>query len=308
MGILKSFIVILTVALLLAAGIPAGVSARMEARWALQTGDVLVGMDWSVQKPQATLYHNAATTLTDSESTGISFPTSIELSPSQDTGLALPAISQAVDQTAQTSDTGFFRANWCFINSPNNGGGPLDASDPTLLHPYASSRMVGSDMLFPYMTPITDAKVNFKPVINSSDMTAPTTDTNNSSSEPFTISIAAFLPTNTSTNVSSNQIGSPNVNQTGPSMQQGIHKPRINPASTPAEIKNMTDLQRMDRNAFVGTSMFKAYQGDVSSPTWIDPNQHPADVTKMKDHLQVNKDALNMTKSDAKLYPVFWGL
>ena len=96
MGILKSLIVILTVALLLAAGMPAGVSARMEARWGLQSGDVLMGTDWSVQHPQATLYHNSATTLTDSESAGISFPTSIVLSPSQGTGLALPAISQIV--------------------------------------------------------------------------------------------------------------------------------------------------------------------------------------------------------------------
>jgi hypothetical protein len=308
MGILKSLIVILTIVFLLAAGMPAGVSARMEARWALQSGDVLIGTDLSVQHPQATLYHNTATTLTDSESAGISFPTSIVLSPSQGTDLALPAISQISDQTAETSDTGFFRANWCFLNTPNNGGGPLDASDATSTHPYGSSRMIGSDVIFPYMTPIADAKMNFKPIINSSDMTAAIPDMNDQSTTPVKISTAAFLPTNTSANVSSNQTGNQSVNQTGPSMQQGVRKPRINPASTAAEIKNMTDLQRMDRNAFVGTTMYKAYQGNVSSPTWISPNENPADVTKMKDHLQTNKDALNMTKDGSKLIPVFWDL
>ena len=131
---------------------------------------------------------------------------------------------------------------------------------------------------------------------------------NDQSTTPVKISTAAFLPTNTSANVSSNQTGIQNVNQTAPTMQQGVRKPRINPASTAPEIKNMTDLQRIDRNAFLGTTMFKAYQGNVSSPTWIDPNQHPADVTKMKDHIQVNKDALNMTKPDSKLYTVLWDL
>ncbi len=168
--------------------------------------------------------------------------------------------------------------------------------------------MVGSDMLFPYMTPIADAKVNFKPILDSSDMATTTPDINNNSATQFTISTAAFLPTNMSTNISSNQTNIQNVNQTGPSIQKGAQKPRINPASTAAEIKNMTDLQRMDRNAFVGTTMYKAYLGDVQSPTWISPNDHPADVTKMKDHLQVNKDALNMTKSSSQLTPVFWDL
>jgi hypothetical protein len=279
----------------------------MEARWALQSGDVLMGTDWSVQHPQATLYHNTATTLTDSESAGISFPTSIVLSPSQGTDLALPAISQISDQTAETSDTGYFHANWCFLNSLNNGGGPLDASDPTSTHPYGSSRMIGSDVLFPYMTPIADAQVNFKPIINSSDMATAIPDMNDQSTTPVKISTAAFLPTNTSENVSTDQTGNQSVNRTGTSTQQ-VRKPRIDPASTASEIKNMTDLQRMDRNAFLGTTMYKAYQGNVSSPTWIDPNQHPADVTKMKDHIQTNKDALNMTKSGSKLYTVLWDL
>ena len=308
MGILKSFIVILTVVLLLAAGIPAGVSARMEARWAVQSGDVLMGTDWSVQHPQATLYHNSATNAADSESVGISFPTSIDLSPSQGTNLALPAISQTSDQTIDATNTGYFSANWCYLNTHNNGGGPLDASDPSLTHPFASGAMLGSGILFPYMTPIDDSSVNFKPIINNSDMDTTIPDINNNSSAPFTLSTAVFLPTNTSTNISANLTGGQSVNQTGTSTQQAVRKPRIDPASTADEIKNMTDLQRMDRNAFLGTTMYKAYQGNVSSPTWIDPNQHPADVTKMKDHLQVNKDALNMTEPDSKLYTVLWDL
>lgn len=305
MGIFKRVIVVLTVLYLLAAVIPAGVSARMEARWALQSGDVLTGMDWSIQKPQAQLYHSSDNSLADSESSSITFPTAIDLSPSQDTGIALPSISQSVDQTASAVDTGYFHANWCYLNSPNNGGGPIVAGDPTLARPFASSQLIGSGIVFPYMTPIADSNLNFKPILNSSEGAISTPGIDHDSFAPFVDSTVAFLPTNLSTNMTTNQT---NANQTGPSMQQGARKPKINPASTATEIKNMTDLQRMERNAFVGTTMYKAYQGDVQSPTWISPNDHPADVTKMKDHIQVNKDALNMTKSGSELTPVFWNL
>lgn len=308
MGIIKSFIVVLIVVYIFAAVIPAGVSARLESRWALQSGDVLTGMDVSVQHPKATLYHNSATTLTDSESAGVSFPTSIDLSPSQGTELALPAISQSVDQTASTSDTGFFFANWCYLNTPNHGGGPIIASDPSLLCPFGSSKMLGSEYLFPSMTPIADSKVNFKPVINRSDMAISTPDINDNSSAPFTISTAALLPSNQSTNITGNQTGSQAVNQTGPSVQSGARKPRINPASTSEQIQGMTDLQRMYRNAFIGSTMHLASEGTVQSPTRISPNAHPQDVVKMKNHFQDNMDALNMTKPGTSLTPVFWQL
>lgn len=308
MGMIKRLIVVLVVVYIFVAVIPAGVSARLEARWALQTGDVLAGNDISLQHPQATLYHNAATTVTDAEHSSLTFPTAIDLSPSQDTELALPAISQCVSQTADTSDTGFFFANWCYLNTPNHGGGPIIASDPSLLHPFGSGKMVGSEYLFPYMTPISDTKVNFKPVINSSDITVSTPDINQNSSTPFTISTAALLPSNQSTNVTGNLTGSQTVNQTGPSVQGGVRKPRINPGSTKDQIKDMTDLQRMYRNAFVGTTMHTAYEGNVQSPTWISPNAHPQDVTKMKNHFQDNMDALNMTKPGTNLVPVFWAL
>jgi len=304
MRIIKSLIVTLMVVYVFVAVIPAGVSARMEARWALQSGDVLVGDDISVQHPQAKLYHNSETALTDAEQASVSFPTAIDLSPSQGTELALPAISQRVSQSVDTSDTGFFFANWCYLNTLNHGGGPIVASDPTLSHPFGSSKMVGSEYLFPSMTPIADAKVNFKPVISDSDMAISTPDINDNSPAPFTISTAALLPANQSTNIT----GSQAVNQTGPSVQSGAKKPRIDPASTAEQIENMTDLQRMYRNAFVGTTMHTAYLGDVQSPTWISPNEHPQDVTRMKNHFQDNKDALNMTKPGTNLVPVFWSL
>ena len=222
--------------------------------------------------------------------------------------MALPDISQQVSQTAETSDTGFFFANWCYLNTPNHGGGPVVASDPTLLRPFGSGKMVGSEYLFPYMTPIADTSVNFKPVINSSDMAVSTPDINDDSSAPFSISTAALLPSGQSTNITGNQTGSQVVNQTEPSVQSGARKPRIDPASTPDQIKGMTDLQRMYRNAFVGSTMHTAYQGEVQSPTWISPNAHPGDVTKMKNHFQDNMDALKMTKPGTNLVSVFWAL
>lgn len=306
MRLFKAYVMLILTACLLVAVTPLCVSARLEARWALQSGDVLTGMDLSVQHPQATLYHNSATTLTDSESAGVAFPTAIDLSPSQGTELALPEISQVGDQSAETSDTGFFHANWCYLNTPNHGGGPIVASDPSLLCPFGSNKMVGSEYLFPYMTPIADTKVNFKPVIDSSDMAIPAHGIN--SSAPFTISTAAFLPDNQSTSIAGNLTGGQAANQSGPSVQSGARKPRINPASTAEQINGMTDLQRMYRNAFIGSTMYLASEGPVQSPTSISPNEHPQDVVKMKNHFQDNMDALNLTKPGTSLTPVFWQL
>lgn len=276
--------------------------ARAEARWALQSGDVLVGEDWSIQKPQASLFHSATESLADNEQTSLSFPTALGFAPSQDTNMALPHISQAVDETADAVDTGFFNANWCYLNAPNNGGGPVLANDATSAHPFASSKMLGSEFLFPYMTPIQNTRVNFKPVIDGSNMVGLSGD-----DQQFTLKKAEFVPsnmTNTTGVTMANQTG----NQTGPSLPQGPRKPRVDPKSTRDQIKNMTTMKRMYRDAFVGTTMHLASQGPVQSPTWISPNEHPGDVTKMKNHFQTNKDGLNMTAAGTHLTPVFWDL
>ena len=48
MGILKVVLIVLTIACLTAGFAPMGVSARLEARWALQMGDITTGDDISI--------------------------------------------------------------------------------------------------------------------------------------------------------------------------------------------------------------------------------------------------------------------
>lgn len=309
MGIVKRFLIVSLIACLMVGIVPTDVFARGESRWALQTGDVLVGWDGSFQKPQATLFHSSDLSLADMETASLSFPSSLELSPSQNTNIALPSISQRVNETAGATDTGFFNANWCYLNTPNHGGGPVVASDPALAHPHASSPMLGSEFLFPYMTPIGDAAVNFKPIFDNSDTASTVSgdDARIKAPNTFTINDAILVPAD-KISQAINNTGNQTGNQTGPTLPHGAFKPRIDPKSTKEQINNMSELQRMYRNAFVGTTMHTAYKGTVQSPTWISPNIHPQDVTKMKDHFQTNKDALNMTESGTYLTPVFWDI
>jgi hypothetical protein len=86
------------------------------------------------------------------------------------------------------------------------------------------------------------------------------------------------------------------------------HHPMVNPKSTKAEIQNMSDLERMLRNAFVGSTMQMAYEGSVQSPTWIDPYQNGRGVFNQINFNTALSLAHNETLPGTHLTPVFWNL
>src|SRR5512143_2410827 len=74
MSILRVVPVIVTIACILVGAMALDVSARMEAQWALQAGDVIVGEDISVQKPMAAIFHQQTAFASDIENLQIDFP------------------------------------------------------------------------------------------------------------------------------------------------------------------------------------------------------------------------------------------
>ena len=86
------------------------------------------------------------------------------------------------------------------------------------------------------------------------------------------------------------------------------HSPAVNPASTRQQIQNMSDLERMNRNAFIGSTMYMAYEGSVQSPTWIDPFQNGRGVFNQINFTTILNLAHNETLPGAHLTPVFWEL
>jgi hypothetical protein len=77
---------------------------------------------------------------------------------------------------------------------------------------------------------------------------------------------------------------------------------------TNKEIKNMTGLQKMYRNANMKNTVLQTHKCDVSRPATIAPMGKPMDLIKPADKPKVMKDALNMTHEGTDLKTLFWDL
>jgi len=221
MGILKAVLIVLTIACLTAGLLSVGVSARLEGRWALQVGNVITGDDISIEHPEASLFHQQTLDTTDFEAFNLSWPVSadgLSLGPTDLAGglsaaglggiggtassnilpfgpvdLAFPDLNQVVDQTVGETSTGFFHANWAYMNdvgSSNLGNSPLGLSF-TAQQPF--SEMIGSGLVWPYMTPLQRQTASYN-MLNFGDLDAglsgvsPVTPLNAATSEGTSIS------------------------------------------------------------------------------------------------------------------------
>jgi hypothetical protein len=107
-------------------------------------GDMVFGTEFVIQKPSATLFHAENLASADMEALAIAFPVDAS-------GQTVsPSIAQTSAQTATASDTGFFKANWCYTAGLNPGNYEL-VPDISLWHPMKSPNMVGSGVSWPYM-------------------------------------------------------------------------------------------------------------------------------------------------------------
>ena len=350
MGILKAMLVILSIACLVAVFATTGASARLEGRWALQVGNVVTGMDFSIQHPMAALFHQQELKTTDVEHYDLAFPAfadglhpgptaaeagvgvgvgtgtgvgtdstgigagsglvpgagataSSNIVPFGPVNLAFPDIHEDVLQTVSSTSTGFVMANWAYIADTavgNLGSAPIGVHLP-YGSPFKSKKLLGSEFLWPYMTPISRAPAgSFK--MDTGDMLIGRDITDGMQSPSFTGNMSMSTPANnTTTNVSAQ-------NTTGNTPVTSVRKPYIDPKSTKEQIQDMTILQRMERNAFVGSTMYKAYEGTVQSPTWIDPNDNPRGVFNQINMYTILDVAHKKTLPGTHIAPVFWDM
>jgi hypothetical protein len=184
MGTLRAILIVLSIACLMVCLVSPNVFARGETRWALQVGNVIVGGGGSIEHPEAQLFHQQTLSTTDFEDFNLGFPImgdGLSLGPTSLSGglsadglsgiggsasgnivpfgpvnLAFPDLDQVVDQTVAETSTGFFHANWAYMSdlgSSNLGNSPLGISF-TAAEPFTSGRMIGSGLVWPYMTPL----------------------------------------------------------------------------------------------------------------------------------------------------------
>jgi hypothetical protein len=98
------------------------------------------------------------------------------------------------------------------------------------------------------------------------------------------------------------------MNYTGMNVEnQGLSYPYFPFAATPEQISKMSLLDRMWRNAHLGT-MGRAYEGRTAYPTWILPTEYTKSAINMADWAAVNRAALNQTLPGTQIMPRFWDL
>jgi hypothetical protein len=77
---------------------------------------------------------------------------------------------------------------------------------------------------------------------------------------------------------------------------------------TKTDIKNMSGLEKMYRNANLRNTVPQSHKGNVAMPEVIDPLKQPMDIIKPPNKPQVIKDSLNMTKEGTNLKTLFWDI
>jgi hypothetical protein len=302
MGLRKWAITVLVILVILSFVAPCG--AWSAGKRLVTIGDMFWGGEFAKWKTTATLFHNQNQAATDTEALAIAFPnagvTDILGNPSVATAtLGGPTIAQTVADTATASDTGFFQANWCYTAAEDPGGYAL-TPDISTWHPVKSSSMVGSGLVWPYMTDATPAggsTMTFKPTINTTPG-ASNTDQPTVKSSPGNASLKG---TNVTASNMSSGVSMPSFDQQRkPSYYKGMKKP---------EIQNLSGMDKMFRNANrKNTNTEKFYNGTVDRPTTILPMEKPVDVIKPADKTKVISDSVNMTQPGTKLRTLFWDL
>lgn len=314
--------------------------SRVEVRKELCTDGVVYGTDIVIAAPQQTLFHQQSAQGLDSEASSVAFPDTVALSPG--TNLALPSLTQQVDQTSVVQETGFFTANYCYCPGPNNGNVPLTATYITDINSIQPGRLIGSAPMYPEMVNLAPGQRKLSQLAQQADNTSGA-DTNKSLSDRIKQEISLNLPINITagsgnvisyaerecptcvgSSVTPPTVGvSPSVSSPTPEPGEKNVTENVNPptsqgydlsyehfnmsADTDA-INNMSITDRMWRNSHLGGTMWTAYQGDTATPSWIAPFDRPQTVIPMTDHFQVIKDSLNLTEPGTNIKPRFWRL
>lgn len=296
MGLRKWAIAALIVLMALGAMTPAMAWKAQELR--ADIGDIQFGWEWVLQKPSATLFHTENLASTDTEALAIAFP-------SQGSGGTLaPTIAQTSAATAAATDTGFFTANWCYTALVNAGGYDL-VPDIGSWQPMRSAYPVGSGTSWPYMNNAPDGgtTMRFRPAINTSP------DTGNASLQLSTggQNSGALSGVNQSASLAAPKAGNASSSP-GNAMGNSPKPNRDYKNMTKVDIKNMTGLEKMYRNAMLVNTVPKSYKGTVARPADIDPMNKPMDLIKPADKSKVIKDSLAMTEAGKHLKTLFWDL
>lgn len=334
---LKRWSIILLISLLIVGvAMPSSSWARTEARYELRTGDAIFGNDLGSVNSRQTLFHQQTLNSLDQEALSIDFPpfaktpssttvlgptaaggSSADIVPFGPVDLALPSISETVNQSYSASSTGYYTASFLGIPPINYGGVPVASGIDMPASPVSPpASLIGSSMMFPEMNNIIPGYDRSKAAGNKSANRSNGGGTNNSASSGSTNATQGQATDNVGDGVHETISGqelvgaesSVPLNYTGVNAtSQTLSYPYFNFKAKAGKISNASLLDRMWRNSHLGT-MGRAYEGDTSYPDWILPTEFTKSAIAMANWTDVNNIALNQTVPGTNLMPRFWSL
>lgn len=344
--VIKKYLLAILLAILVLSMMVPTAWSRTEVRYELRSGDVIFGNDFIDAAPQEMLFHQQEVQALDLESEKVSFPSSLPMSsdgsPTSGSNIALPSISQRVDQSASLTNTGFYTANYCYCPGPNDGNVPLTASYIADRNAIQPGRLIGSAPMYPEMINTAPGQRKYGQMLQQANNTTKSTANKSSSNQTngelsvnspagnasITDGKVMYLnsdrecptcvgPSVTPQPISTGGAGTaifPGANNTlmniSAPAQQGydLSYEHFNMSANTSAIDNMSVTDRMWRNSHLGGTMWTAYEGDTAAPAWIAPFDKPQTVIQMSDHFQVIKDSLNLTAPGTHIKPRFWRL
>jgi hypothetical protein len=273
--------------------------AAAELKYEVIVDGVTFGNDMILTGLRQCIFHQQTASALDTESFGLDFPGALAFSPSQGTNIALPSISQTVDQSETVSTTGFFFANYPYASFENNGAPAVGVGTYRRPSPVTPARFRSNALMYPEMVNKGILKQNlsfdFKN-LNSTEVSLP----------PITAP-GAYGQASTVLN-----------NTTGMNMTPLVlSSQRFNLDSNSTRIDSLSIVERMWRNSHIAHLMDNAFEGPVSRPVWIAPivdRTGPYLVSNLSatlqysDHFKVLGEALDMTRPGKTIRPGFWEL
>ncbi len=295
------------------------IGAGGETRYELISGGVTFGNDAIRTAQDETLFHQQALATMDFENMDISFPGSLDFSPSQGVDLAFPSITQTVDRSVSYSSVGFFTADLPFYPCCNFGAAPVGVGQFGKPSPVTPAAFIGSALMYPEMinqgnlvhgmhytsTNINNPRLTLPPSLAAGAYgeVAAANATLGTNLSTMNVTSPGLLSDNNSTrdylikdNASSNQ-SQANANNTTTipvklSTPVLLSEQKYNLDANSSRINNSTIVERMWRNSHLSHLMDDAYEGDASSPIWIAPQENMSETLQRTDHDRVMRYAL----------------
>ncbi|HTX44505.1 MAG TPA: hypothetical protein VMC61_07210 [Methanocella sp.] len=273
--------------------------AAAETRYELIADGLTFGDDLIIAGLNQTVFHQQSAAAGDNEALAITFPGSLDFSPSQGVDIALPAIHQAREDAVSVSSTGFFHANLPFYPCCNFGAAPVGVGQFGKPSPVTDAGFRGNALMYPEMvnqgilTP--DLKYENKNLNNTMVTLPPLL-----ASGPYAEVAAVANSTVGETAANNSSLG----NVTPPLL---LSEQRFNFDSNASQIDNYNIVERMWRNSHLAHLMDVNYEGEASRPVWMTPLK-PAEALQLTDHFKVLGYALNLTKPGKYLTKAGWDL